>query len=577
MAGNGVADELRQRFSEQTLLAQDTADGIPTLWVAGEHLLAVLDYLKHEAPQPFRTLYDLTAIDERERQWRPGQPASDFTLVYHLLSYERNADLRLKVALTGSALQAPTIVGLWPSANWYEREVFDMFGVTFTGHSDLRRILMPPWWEGHPLRRDHVARATEMGIFELPEAVAESREQLMRFDPQPGGGDVDYMLLNMGPHHPSTHGVLRLVLKLMGQEIIDVFPDIGFHHRGAEKMGERQSWHTYIPYTDRVDYLAGVLNNFPYVMAVETLAGIEVPPRAQVIRVMFAELFRIISHLVFLGTFAQDLGMLSPVFYTFNDREHALDIVEAISGARMHPSWFRIGGVAQDLPNGWEPMMDAFCKRMDKSLKEYDRMIMRNQMFQSRTKDIGKLNLDEAIDWGATGPVLRASGMKWDWRKTRPYSGYDQFDFEVAVAGGGDCYDRAVVHMIEMEQSLRIIRQCMAHMPTGEYKSRHPSATPPLKEQHTMQDIETLINHFVHVTWGPVIPPGEAAVGIESAKGNNTYYLISDGDVRSYRTRIRAPSFAHVQMVPMLARGLMIPDLVAILGSLDFVLADVDR
>jgi NADH-quinone oxidoreductase subunit C/D len=242
----------------------------------------------------------------------------------------------------------------------------------------------------------------------------------------------------------------------------------------------------------------------------------------------------------------------------------------------MHPSWFRIGGVAQDLPNGWEAMMTAFCQRMDKSLKEYDRMIMRNRMFQSRTRDIGKLTVDQAIDWGATGPVLRACGMQWDWRKTRPYSGYDQFDFEVAVASNGDSFDRAVVHMIEMEQSLRLIRQCLEHMPEGDYKSRHPAATPPLKG-NTMQDIETLINHFVHVSWGPVIPPGEAAVGIESAKGNNTYYLISDGDVRSYRTRIRAPSFPHIQMVPMLARGLMIPDLVAILGSLDFVLADVDR
>ena len=577
MAGNGVVEELRQRFPGQTLLAQDTADGVPTLWVPQDSLLATLKHLKHDAPQPFRTLYDLTAIDERERQWRPGQPASDFTLVYHLLSYERNADVRLKVALSEPHLQAPSITGLWPCANWYEREAYDMFGIEFTEHPDLRRLLMPPWWEGHPLRKDHVARATEMGIFEMPDATAAHREQLMQFDPQPGGADFDYMLLNMGPHHPSTHGVLRLVLKLLGQEIVDVFPDIGFHHRGAEKMGERQSWHTYIPYTDRVDYLAGVLNNFPYVMAVETLAGIEVPPRAQVIRVMFAELFRIISHLVFLGTFAQDLGMLSPVFYTFNDREHALDIVEAISGARMHPSWFRIGGVAQDLPNGWDTMMKAFCNRMDKSLKEYDRMIMRNAVFQGRTKGIGKLSVDEAIEWGATGPVLRATGMKWDWRKTRPYSGYDQFDFEVAVASNGDSYDRAVVHMIEMEQSVRIIRQCMEQMPSGDYKSRHPATTPPLKEHNTMQDIETLINHFVHVTWGPMIPPGEAAAGIESAKGNNTYYLVSDGDVRSYRTRIRAPSFAHIQMVPMLARGLMIPDLVAILGSLDFVLADVDR
>jgi NADH-quinone oxidoreductase subunit C/D len=318
------------------------------------------------------------------------------------------------------------------------------------------------------------------------------------------------------------------------------------------------------------------MNNFPYVQAVETLAGIDVPDRAKMIRIMMAELFRIMSHLVWYGTFALDVGAMSPVFYTFNDRERAFRVVEAICGGRMHPMWFRIGGVAQDLPRGWDRMIQEFLDYLPKKLDEYDRMIMGNRIFQMRTKGIGACTLEEAIDWGMTGPNLRACGLPWDFRKKRPYSGYEHLEFEIPTASDGDCFSRAVVRIAEMRQSLRIIKQCLANMPAGPYKSDHPLATPPLKEK-TMHHIETLIDHFLSVSWGPVIPPGEAAFGIEAAKGNVTYYLISDGSTMSYRTRIRTPSFAHIQAVPWLCRGLMIPDLIAILGSLDYVLADVDR
>ena len=576
-----IIDQLRCTFAASVIAAQDTADGTPTLWVSEDRISDMLRFLKTGVGNPFLTLYDLTAIDERVRADRSGQPESDFTLVYHILSYGRNEDLRIKVPLRGESPSLPTITGIWPSAAWYEREVWDMFGITFTGHPHLRRILMPPTWEGHPLRKEHPARATEMGPFRLAGVREEEEQRALQFRPEEWGmkrkrADTDFMFLNLGPQHPGTHGLLRIVLELDGEEIVDAVPDIGYHHRAAEKMAERQSWHTFIPYTDRIDYLGGVMNNLAYVLAVEKLAGISVPDKVKVIRVMMAEFFRIASHLVWYGTFAQDLGALSPVFYMFTDRERVFDVVEAVCGGRMHPSWFRIGGVSQDLPRGWDRLVREFLEYLPRRLAEYDKMVMQNGILKARTQGIGSYSLDEAMEWGVTGPGLRACGFEWDFRKKRPYSGYENFEFDIPTATRGDAYDRGVVRVEEIRQSLRIIAQCMENMPEGPYKSDHPLATPPRKE-FTMHDIETLITHFLGVSWGPVIPSGEAFFGIEATKGNNGYYLISDGGAIPYRARIRTPSFAHLQMIPLMSRGLMIPDLLAILASIDFVLADVDR
>jgi len=581
IAETTILNALHDKFGVGDLVTQKACDRIPTFLVSREIIHEVLRYLKSEVAQPYKMLYDITAIDERARVHPEGQPASDFTVVYHLLSFDRNAYIRIKVPLKEADLHIPTLTDLWPAANWYEREVWDMFGIVVDGHPHLERILMPKTWVGHPLCKDHPARATEMEPFELPDEKQDREQDALRFRPEDWGmkrtrEDHDFIFLNVGPQHPGTHGVLRVVLQLDGEEIVDLVPEIGFHHRGAEKMGERQSWHTFIPYTDRIDYLGGVMNNFAYLRAVETLAGIDVPPRAQVIRVMLAELFRIISHLVWYGTFAQDLGQMSPVFYTFNDRERAFEIIEAVTGARMHPNWFRIGGVTQDLPQGWDGMIRDFLKYLPSRLAEYDREVLQNRIFQARTKGIGGLTVNEAIDWGVTGPNLRACGLAWDFRKKQPYSGYEQYEFDIPTGQKGDCYDRALVRVEEMRQSLRIIEQCLENMPEGSYKSLQPLATPPLKER-TMHDIETLITHFLGVSWGPVIPPGEALGAIEATKGNNGYYLVSDGGTTAYRTRIRTPSFAHMQTLPQLCRGLMIPDLLAILGSLDFVLADIDR
>ncbi len=580
-SARGIIEELQARFGEGEVLLQQSKDDLPTAWVSAGRLREALTYLKTEAARPYRMLYDLTAIDERARLQPAEQPPGDFTAVYHLLSYERNSDVRLKVALQGDYPSLPTITDLWPSANWYEREVWDMFGLRFEGHPFLQRILLPAYWEGHPLRKEHPARATEMPPYVLPDWKEEEEAEDLHFHPEryglPEAGDhSDYMFLNLGPHHPGTHGLLRIILRLEGEEILDAIPDIGFHHRGVEKMAERQTYHTFLPYTDRVDYLSGVQNNLPYVLAVEKLAGIEVPPRAQVIRVMLCELFRIANHLIWLGTFGSDVGAMSPVFFTFTDRERIFDIIEAVCGGRMHPEWFRIGGVAQDLPNSWKELVEDFLAYFPPRLDEYQKMLVSNSIFKGRTIGVGPSTQEEAIEWGVTGPNLRATGMAWDFRKKRPYSSYEQFEFEVPVANSGDCFARTLVRMEEMRQSLRIVKQAAQNMPAGDYKSDHPLAMPPRKEQ-TMEAIETLIHHFLSVSWGQPLPAGEAHAAIEAPKGYYGYYAVSDGRPFPYRLRIRTPSFAHMQTLPMLARGFMISDLIAILGSLDYVLADIDR
>jgi NADH-quinone oxidoreductase subunit C/D len=576
-----VGIELADRFPAIAFGEQRTKDAIPTFWIPAESLVAVLAYLKNGAPRPFQVLYDLTGIDERVRNQRDGQPPSDFTVVYHLLSYDRNEDVRLKVALTGENPAVPTVTALWPSADWYELELWDMFGITVEGREVLRRILMPPWWKGHPLRKDHPARATEMGVYPISAADEASFDEASEIRPKEWGlaalgEDSEMMYLNLGPQHPGTHGLVRAILQLRDERIVDAALDIGYHHRGAEKTGERQTWHTYIPYTDRVDYLAGTLNELPYLLAVEKLAGVQVPERAQVIRVLLCELFRIANHLVWYGTFAQDLGAISPVFYMFSDRERLFEIVEAITGGRMHPGWFRIGGVAGDLPTGWDKLVGDFLGYMPKRLREYDQLVMQSGIFKMRTRGVGEISRADAIDWGVTGPNLRACGFEWDLRKKRPYSGYDQFSFEIPTASRGDCYGRAEVRVEEIRQSLRIVEQCLQNMPAGPYKAEVAMATPP-EGDRMLHDIETLIEHFLGVSWGPVVPAGEAHAAIEGAKGNNGYYLVSDGDIHSYRTRIRTPSFANLQTVPLMVRGQEIPDLIAVLGSIDFVLGDVDR
>lgn len=572
---------LQARFGAGVIADQPTGEDFPVVWVGAESWRAVHQFLAQEIERPFSLLVDLWGIDETARRQRLNQPASGVTVASHLMSPERNCDIRIKIACAARQPLAPGLATVLPAADWYEREAFDMFGVRFEGRDSHHRILMPNDWQGHPLRKDHHARATEMPPFRMtPESFA-GAEAANDFDPAAHGlplrrDGVELMVLNFGPHHPSTHGVFRIILGLDGEEIVWAWPDIGYHHRGAEKMAERQTWHGFIPYTDRIDYLGGVISEMPYLLAVEKLCAITVPDRAQCIRVMLSELFRIMSHLLYYGTLAQDTGAMSPVFYMFVDRERGYDVIELITGARMHPAFFRIGGVAMDLPTGWDGAVREFLDWMPKRLDDYEAMVMRSELFRMRTRGVAVCDAQTCLKWGATGAHLRAAGLAFDIRKLRPYSGYENYDFEVPTATGGDAYDRTFVRVQEMRQSLRIIRQCLDHMPAGPIKADHPLATPPPRDA-TLHDIETLIHHFTATAWGTIVPEGEATGQVESARGLTQYAIVSDGGGHPYRTRIRAPSFANLQPIAEVAPGMTIADFVIYLASIDHVMSDVDR
>ncbi|MBK4764902.1 MAG: NADH-quinone oxidoreductase subunit C/D [Pantoea sp. Brub] len=576
-----VIHELNKYLGIGNFIVQSSRMGILVIWINRNQLIKIVKVLTKK-PNFYTMLYDLHGIDERFRTQRVNLPKADFSVFYHLLSILHNKDMIIKVALSENDLHIPTITKIFVNANWYERETWEMFGIKFDGHPNLVRIIMPSNWKGHPLRKDYPARATEFNPFILNKQKEDLEMEALVLNPEDYGmerstGSQDFMFLNLGPNHPSAHGAFRIFLQLNGEKIIDCVPDIGYHHRGAEKMAERQSWHSYIPYTDRIEYLGGCVNEMPYILAVEKLAGIVVSDRINVIRVMLSELFRINSHLLYISTFIQDVGAMTPVFLAFTDRQKIYDVIEAITGFRMHPAWFRIGGLAHDLPQGWDKLLRNLLNWIPKRIKEYDTVALKNKILMKRSQGIASYNKHEALAWGTTGAGLRATGVDFDLRKYRPYSGYESFDFEIPIGTGiSDSYTRVKLKMEEIWQSLSILKQCLINMPEGPFKVDHPLTTPPPKER-TLQHIETLITHFINISWGPVIPANETFQMIEATKGINSYYLISDGTNMSYRTRIRTPSFPHLQQIPSVIRGSSISDLIVYLGSIDFVMSDVDR
>jgi NADH-quinone oxidoreductase subunit D len=384
------------------------------------------------------------------------------------------------------------------------------------------------------------------------------------------------VLLNMGPQHPSTHGVLRLLLELDGEQVINVIPDIGYLHTGIEKNMEVKTYEKALVMTDRIDYLNNMGNNLVYCMAVEKLVDLDVPPRAQTIRVIMTELQRIASHLVWLGTHALDLAAMSVFLYCFREREMILDIYELCSGQRMMTSFIRPGGLWRDVPVEFETAVRNFLKIFPARIDEYEALLTKNPLFIERTKNIGVLSPEDALSWGVTGPPLRASGIAHDLRKVQPYSGYEQYDFEVPTRTDGDTYARYVVRMDEMRQSLRIIEQAMDNLPYGPVRSNNRKFVPPPRSELSTS-MEAVIHHFKLWTEGFVAPKGSVYAATESPRGELGVYLESDGSPKPYRVHWRTPSFINLQILPLLSKGVFVADLVALIGTLDIVLGDVDR
>ena len=421
----------------------------------------------------------------------------------------------------------------------------------------------------------------EVRDIQIPEAGAKVASAADELQDMQG----EKMVLNMGPSHPATHGVLRIVLELDGEIITKAAPDVGYLHRGDEKIAENMTYTQFIPYTDRLDYLAPLANNVAYALAVEKLLGIhdKLPPRCQYIRVMCCELARISSHLLGLGAFAMDTGAVTVFLLTFTEREKIYNLAEAASGARLTTSYTRIGGLMRDVPPNWCDMIRQFLKEFDVALKEAHTLLTRNRIWVDRLRDLGVVSKEMAIDYGLSGPNLRGSGVNWDLRKNQPYLCYKDLDFDVALGSVGDCYDRYLVRMEEMRQSMRILEQCVNKIPGGaENKSHEPVSvedgkiTLPAK-QKVMSSMEELIHQFMLVTEGVNCPPGEVYFGHENPKGELGFYVISDGSPNPYRYRVRPPSFINLTILEDMCLGHKVSDAVVILGSVDIVLGEVDR
>jgi NADH-quinone oxidoreductase subunit D len=394
--------------------------------------------------------------------------------------------------------------------------------------------------------------------------------------PTAEGAHDQHMVLNMGPQHPSTHGVLRLVLEIDGEIIVRLYPEIGYLHTGIEKTCEAKFYHQVVPLTDRVDYLGPMANNLCYALAVEKLLGLEIPEKGQWLRVLLAELTRLNSHLIWLGTHAMDIGALTVFLYTFREREEILRMFEALAGQRMMTSYIRIGGVSMEPPLDFFARVQAFIKTFPEKIDEYSNLLTGNPIFRNRLKGVGYLSAADAVAFGVTGPVLRASGVDYDLRRDMPYSSYETFQFHVPTSTDGDCWARYEVRLVEMRESVKIIQQALDGMPEGPLNADAPKIVLPEREKMKTQ-MESLIHHFKIVTEGFVVPAGEVYQGIESGHGQVGYYIVSDGTAKPYRVHMRYPGFTTLQAVETMCKGRMLADVVAVIGSIDIVLGEIDR
>lgn len=603
---------LRERFREAVERVGSDARGYPVVYVDPARNLEILRYLRGDPSQSYELLVDVMGVD-----LGGGRPLQVW---YQLWSLRHGRQLRVTCELPLRDLKVRSAAGLWKSADWLEREVYDMYGVTFPGHPDLRRILMPEnYEEGFPLRKDFplrgrfsrseqvrrsLARSLEDvyarhelelagyagreadPVVELRELAPEERpEDILREAARPGGGEggdgedrlrAKPMLINIGPQHPATHGVLRLVLLLDGERILKCVPHIGYLHTGFEKTCEYREWNQVIPYTDRMDYLAPMIYNIGYACAVEGLLGVEITPRCRVLRVILSELNRLLAHLLWLGTTALDLGAFSVFLYTFQERERIYNLHEAYCGARLTTSVTRIGGMLADLPAGWVDGVREFADTFPGTLVECERLLTKNAIWLARTQDIGTIDAEEAVSYGLTGPNLRASGVPYDVRKARPYLGYEEYDFDIPVGEHGDTYDRYLVRMEEMRQSVGILQQALDRLPDGPINIDDYRVILPPKSE-AMGSIDAMIAHFKLVMEGLQVPPGETWHSVEGSKGELGFGLVSDGGAKPVRCRFRGPSFVNMGVLPFLVEGELVADVIAINASLDVVLGEIDR
>lgn len=596
-----TADDLVSKLSEhfpKTILNIDEFRGEKTVTVPRESLRDTALYLRDGSAARFQLLVDITALD-----WHPREPR--FDVLYSFLSLEHKTRLRLRVQLSTWDANVPSLTTVYPGANFYEREVYDLFGITFTDHPFLHRILLPDYTAGHPLRKDHPLGYEEVEFThtyaeiqpEKPFGVAPPKPRALvgsvrgstvaipvgLGDPKtPWASDEsETLLINMGPHHPSTHGVLRVALEVDGERIINAMPDIGYLHTGIEKNAEYKTYLKAIPLFDRMDYLSTFFNNLAYCLAIEKLMQVDVPERAQIARVILCEVNRVASHLIAVGSQAMDIGAVTVMTYAFREREAALDIFEMVSGARMMASYFRFGGLALDLPAGFSDAVRAFIQMIPGRLKEYEDLLNKNPIWIERTRGIAEYSREQALAYGVTGPMLRATGVNWDLRKVAPYSGYEQYEFDVPVgmrekADVLECY---YIRMAEMRQSLRILDQALKKFEKTKgqpYVTNNRKVAPPPK-QELQTSMESLIHHFKLWTEGFKPPEGFVYAAVESPRGELGFLVSSNGTNMPHRVRVRAPSFANLQMLPLISKGYYIADLVGIIAMIDIILGDVDR
>jgi NADH-quinone oxidoreductase subunit C/D len=580
-----LLDNLKAKFPDAILATRvDAARAETSISVAAARLLDIARYL-HDAPEAaFDHLTDICSVDYPEDQLR-------FEVVYHLHSLPLQQRLRLKVRIAEDDPTVASVTGIWKGADFLEREVYDMMGIRFSGHPDLRRILLPEdYAEGYPLRKDFptegrgwrsqfdfIPRFDEASVDTIESEVPEDQKVFYRAETDvPASQRKEELLLNMGPQHPSTHGVLRVVLLLDGERVVKATPDLGYLHRGVEKLSEGLTYMQIIPHTDRLDYVCAMSNNYAYVRAVEKLLEITVPIRAEYIRTIVAEMQRIIGHLFWLGTQALDIGAMTVFFWTFREREVLLDMFEKLCGARLTLNYYRIGGVDSDFTPELVQQMRAFLEIFPEKVKEYDSLIASNRIWLGRTKNVALLSAEDAINFGCTGPVLRGSGVAYDVRKAEPYGVYDKVDWEVPIGKNGDTYDRYWIRMEEMRQSARIIAQCLDQLPEGPIMAEAPQYIPPPKEL-VMRDMESLIHHFIIYTQGIKPPKAETYCATEAPKGELGFFIVSDGSPRPYRLKIRSPSFVHMGAFDHMARGYLISDIITIFGTYDVVMGECDR